>query len=361
MCWTQPSMPACPSGRRCSEDQARENIRQDIEQSGEGTYDAFSPAIGRSPASSINAARAIGTIAGITGGAVAVNEITRPEDEDQSEIPVNDPTAGQNELAVNDDPAGSEVGEVAVPDEVGQAAGEITVDVTQDEPVDPSQLQVGSTVIDQGTGDGILDQPEPSITDEEVEQGRVNDDSPLGERDLPDVVVPGESTGSDTGEDIAEEAQQPAVDQPTDTDVGTGAGTGAGSGVGPGVGTGDGTGVGNLPGIGAGVGVGPAVGVGTGIGNPADVVPEQVPDIAQPDASASGTADVNVNVQAEEVVQEPVPAFGASPGFGGSSRLRLPRFDEDDEDDDQSAFAFGEDSEIFDTGVVQDIDDALGR
>jgi hypothetical protein len=344
-----------------SEAEARDRVAADAAAIEQSTVEEFSPAVGRSPASGINAARGIAGIAGITGGAVAVNEITRPEDEDQSELPVNDPTAGQNELAVNDDPTASEVGEVAVPDEVGQAAGEITVDVTQDEPVDPSQLQVGSTVIDQGTGDGILDQPEPSITDEEVEQGRVTDDSPFRERDLPDVVVPGESTGSDAADDIVDEAQQPAVDQPTGTDVGTGAGTGAGSGVGPSVGTGDGTGVGDLPGIDAGVGVGPAVGVGTGLGNPADVVPEQVPDIAQPDASASGTADVNVNVQAEEVVQEPVPAFGASPGFGGSSRLRLPRFDEDDEDDDQSAFAFGEDSEIFDTGVIQDIDDALGR
>jgi hypothetical protein len=352
-----------------SEAEARDRVAADAAAIEQSTVEEFSPAIGRSPASGVNAARGIAGIAGITGGAVAVNEITRPDETDGGELQPGDPTVEQTELEVGGDEVAVESGDVAVPDEVQQASGEISVDVSQDETVDPTQLQLGQQAV---IGQQQRQQPEDQreITEEDIsnplgepeqpapsnrERQRREDLDPF-ERTFPTggSAVVGEDSASSVEDAVerAEQAQEQQVDRGTETDVGQGQ-----------------TPV-TLPGVGTGPFTGTRPGAQSGQATqPATVVDQ----IAVPDADLAASAvntSVNDSVTSQNVaqptiferLQEPVEITEQTSRNSPNNRRRL-RFDDSENDDESplSPLTFSSTDEIFDTGVIQDIDDALGR
>jgi len=118
------------------EQEARENVAKDVQAVDESTVDSFSPAVGRSPASGINAARGIGIIAGLAGGATVADELIGGRN--NNELEPGDPAADRNELEPGERAVGrTEVeisersSEVNVPDDPSIGQDEVQVNVGQ--------------------------------------------------------------------------------------------------------------------------------------------------------------------------------------------------------------------------------------
>jgi len=413
--------------------EVRENVQESrqqeaIEAAQQGPATGVGPAVGASPAGaaravttvrsigqSSRAVRAGGAIASIAGGGIALEEVTAPENRDDSELQPADPTQDVQEVdVVEPDQSELDVGtttqdltEVRIPEEQQQT--EITVPEQSEDAFDiTAQADVG---VGQQQDETLISPEEPTIDPEDVEQSEVDSDDGFAERSFPtgESAVVGNTTPNTEVSEEAGGQQEVTPADGTTTAPGTGdgpmtgpgaeAGPDAGPGVGDGVGTGEGVGVGAEapataePAVGAEVGVGQSPGFGspTGTGVGEAVVDGTVespanadglafenqfargrgrgrrprrprrPELrteAQPRSQPSQTGDSFTRTFSVDVAS---PEDILDANFGGSTTEPVQDFtDSDSSDDDEDPFAVdftGDDSGPTDMSDEIDIDD----
>jgi len=207
-----------------SEAEAEERVTQQAQDIDESTNDSFSPAVGRSPTSGLNAARGVAGIAGITGGAVAVNELGIPEQEQQQSggvtVPDQQPQSG--EISVPDQTV--EQTEIPTESPVGESEVDIPMQEQSRDPtvVQTQQVQIGRETPQQSRDEveivdpGELDEPDQPAPSPRERQRR--DDLDPYERTFPtggSSVADGSGTAEAQGR--TEQIQQSEVTQPAET------------------------------------------------------------------------------------------------------------------------------------------------
>jgi hypothetical protein len=278
-------------------------------------------------------------IAGITGGAAAVNELDVPESNSNNEL---QPTESNQDV--------TEV-EPVEQDRVELDVDTTTQDVQEIEPPgEQSQAFNGTLQTDVGVGqqqndDSLISPESPSIEPDEVQTPDVGSGEQTGERSFPT----GESAvvGSDTGSGQATDTTITESNQGLSDGLGTGTGGLSGSGPAglPGVGNdasaGAGTGGEGLPGVGAGVG--PGLGDGSLPDTAADVVSGVSPGLQSRQGTQPGNSATEANAPGNASAQSLGFSNTFSDGFQfrprRPRRLPTPGFDTNEDSDEEDGLA----------------------
>lgn len=370
-------------------DRVEESRREDaLEAIQNGPAASPAPAIGRNPGSAIRglnlagraaqsgqAARAAAGISGLIGGGVAVNELTVPEDSDESELTVGEATQDVSEVEATE----SDISELDV-------SGEVAQDVTEVEVPDTSADIDGTLQASQQLliGEEIeREEQAPEIPREDFEptRGEPRQRGPsVRERQRREDLNPFERTfptggsavvGNETSDPLEETREQQSQAEQSDVLSDSGVGPGARSEPGPLAGNRNDSAVDDF--LGDRLGIGPSTRgfadtrVDVGLSQENGVRTSTTTRIGQAAASVQAQGlqfdFLQENVEVNEPAEAEGPGYATEYGFGnGRSRPRRPRLPglEFEDDDNATSFGFLATGTTFETGVLQDPDEVTG-